>query len=202
MLMSIGIAGIYIEIKTPGFGVGGVTAIIAFAVFFFIQFFSGSSTFLAPAIFILGLILLCVELFLIPGFGITGILGIIGIVSGVFISFGIHNIAVASFVVFISLLIDIILIVLIARFMSKSKDFKNKITLDSDTSGYHSSVSYDDLDLMGKEGVADTFFRPSGYIVIDGKKYDAVSEGEFIDKGSSLKVILVEGNRIVVKKSS
>ena len=46
MLMSIGIAGIYIEIKTPGFGVGGVTAIIAFAVFFFIQFFSGSSTFL------------------------------------------------------------------------------------------------------------------------------------------------------------
>ena len=102
--------------------------------------------------------------------------------------------------VFISLLIDIILIVLIARFMSKSKDFKNKITLDSDTSGYHSSVSYDDL--MGKEGVADTFFRPSGYIVIDGKKYDAVSEGEFIDKGSSLKVILVEGNRIVVKKSS
>ena len=84
--------------------------------------------------------------------------------------------------------------------MSKSKDFKDKITLDSDTSGYHSSVSYDDL--MGKEGVADTFFRPSGYIVIDGKKYDAVSEGEFIDKGSNLKVILVEGNRIVVKKSS
>lgn len=200
ILMSIGIAGIYIEIKTPGFGVGGVTAIIAFAVFFFIQFFSGSSTFLAPVIFILGVILLCVELFLIPGFGITGIFGIIGIVAGLFISFGIHNIAVASFVIFISLLIDIILIILIARFMSKSKDFKDKITLDSDTSGYHSSVSYDDL--MGKEGVADTFFRPSGYIVIDGKKYDAVSEGEFIDKGSNLKVILVEGNRIVVKKSS
>ena len=200
ILMSIGIAGIYIEIKTPGFGVGGVIAIIAFAVFFFIQFFSGSSTFLAPAIFILGVILLCVELFLIPGFGITGIFGIIGIVAGLFISFGIHNIAVASFVIFISLLIDIILIIFIARFMSKSKDFKDKITLDSDTSGYHSSVSYDDL--MGKEGVADTFFRPSGYIVIDGKKYDAVSEGEFIDKGSNLKVILVEGNRIVVKKSS
>ncbi|WP_041177115.1 NfeD family protein [Brachyspira intermedia] len=200
ILMAIGVAGIYIEIKTPGFGVGGVTAIIAFAVFFFIQFFSGSSTFLAPAIFVLGAILLCVELFLIPGFGITGILGIIGIVAGVFISFGIHNIAVASFVIFISLLIDIILIILIARFMTKSKDFKDKITLDSDTSGYHSSVSYDDL--IGKEGVADTFFRPSGYIVIDGKKYDAVSEGEFINKGSSLKVILVEGNRIVVKKSS
>ncbi len=198
IIMSIGIAGIYLEIKTPGFGVGGVTAIIAFAVFFFAQFFSGSSSFLAPAIFILGIVLLGVEIFLIPGFGVTGVLGIIGIVAGIFMSFGIHNIAVAVFVLFISLIIDIILIILIARFMTKSKEFKNKITLDSDTSGYHSSISYDDL--LGKEGIAETFFRPSGYIVIEGKKYDAVSEGEFIDKGSNLKVVLVEGNRIVVKK--
>ena len=198
IIMSIGIAGIYLEIKTPGFGVGGVTAIIAFAVFFFAQFFSGSSSFLAPAIFILGIVLLGVEIFLIPGFGVTGVLGIIGIVAGIFMSFGIHNIAVAVFVLFISLIIDIILIILIARFMTKSKELKNKITLDSDTSGYHSSISYDDL--LGKEGIAETFFRPSGYIVIEGKKYDAVSEGEFIDKGSNLKVVLVEGNRIVVKK--
>lgn len=200
LLMSIGIAGIYIEIKTPGFGVGGVTAIIAFAVFFFAQFFSGNSSFLAPGIFLLGIILLCVEIFLIPGFGITGILGIIGIVGGIFLSFGIHNIAVASLVVFISLLIDIVLIILIARFMSKSKDFKNKITLDMDISGYRSSVSYNEL--IGKTGTAETFFRPSGYILIDGKKYDAVSEGEFINKGSNLKVILVEGNKIVVKKDN
>ena len=84
--------------------------------------------------------------------------------------------------------------------MSKSKDFKNKITLDMDISGYHSSVSYNEL--IGKTGTAETFFRPSGYILIDGKKYDAVSEGEFIDKGSNLKVILVEGNKIVVKKDN
>lgn len=200
ILMSVGIAGIYLEIKTPGFGVGGVTAIIAFSVFFFAQFFSGNSSFLAPAIFILGVILIGVEIFLIPGFGITGILGIIGIVIGIFLSFGIQNIAIAVFVIFISLIIDIILIILIAKFMTKSKDFKNKIALESDTSGYHSSISYDDL--IGKKGIAETFFRPSGYIVIDGKRYDAVSEGEFIDKGSSLKVVLVEGNRIVVKKSN
>ncbi|WP_300369960.1 NfeD family protein [Brachyspira sp.] len=198
ILMSVGMAGVYLEIKTQGFGVGGVTAIIAFSIFFFAQFFSGSSSFIAPAVFILGIILLGVEIFLIPGFGITGILGILAIVTGIFLSFGIHNIAAAVFVIFVSLIIDIILILLIARFMTKSKDFKNKITLDSDTSGYHSSISYDDL--IGKNGIADTFFRPSGYILIDGKKYDAVSEGEFIDKGSNLKVVLVEGNRIVVKK--
>ena len=198
LLMSIGIAGIYLEIKTPGFGVGGVTAIIAFSIFFFVQFFSGDSSLLEPAIFLLGAVLICVEIFLIPGFGITGVLGIIAILASVFMSFGIHNIAIAVFVIFISLIIDIILIVLIARFMVKSKEFKNKITLSSDTAGYHSSVSYDHL--LNREGIADTFFRPAGYIMIDNKRYDAVSEGEFIDKGSSLKVILVEGNRIVVKK--
>lgn len=198
LLMSIGIAGIYLEIKTPGFGVGGVTAIIAFSIFFFVQFFSGDSSLLEPAIFLLGAVLICVEIFLIPGFGITGVLGIIAILASVFMSFGIHNIAIAVFVIFISLIIDIILIVLIAKFMVKSKEFKNKITLSSDTAGYHSSVSYDHL--LNREGIADTFFRPAGYIIIDNKRYDAVSEGEFIDKGSSLKVILVEGNRIVVKK--
>ena len=198
ILMSLGIAGIYLEIKTPGFGVGGVTAIIAFSVFFFVQFLSGSSSFLAPAIFILGAVLLCVEIFLIPGFGITGILGITGIIAGIFISFGINNIAIASIVVFTSLIIDIILIILIAKFMSKSENFKYKITLNNDTAGYHSSISYNEL--LGKNGTAETFFRPSGYISIDGKKYDAVSEGEFIDKGSNLTVILGEGNRIVVKK--
>ena len=198
LLMSIGIAGIYLEIKTPGFGVGGVTAIIAFSIFFFVQFFSGDSSLLEPAIFLLGAVLICVEIFLIPGFGITGVLGIIAILASVFMSFGIHNIAIAVFVIFISLIIDIILIVLIARFMVKSKEFKNKITLSNDTAGYHSSVSYDHL--LNREGIADTFFRPAGYIMIDNKRYDAVSEGEFIDKGSSLKVILVEGNRIVVKK--
>ncbi len=198
LLISIGIAGIYLEIKTPGFGVGGVTAIVAFSVFFFAQFLSGDSNLLAPAIFVLGIILLGVEIFLIPGFGVTGILGIIGIVSSIFISFGINNIAAATLVIFISLIVDIVLIILIARFFVKSKDLKRNVILDSDTSGYNSSVSYSDL--LNKEGIADTFFRPSGYIIIDDKKYDAISEGEFIDKGSKLKVILVEGNKIVVKK--
>ena len=198
ILMSIGIAGIYLEIKTPGFGIGLIISIIAFSIFFFVQFFSGSSNLLAPAIFVLGIVLLGVEIFLIPGFGIAGILGIIGIVAGIFMSFGLANIAISAFSIFISLIIDIILIIIITRFVVKSKGFSNKIALNSDTSGYYSSVSFDYL--LNKEGIADTFFRPTGYVIIDDKKYDAISEGEFIEKGSNLKVVLVEGNKIVVKK--
>ncbi len=197
-LISIGIIGVYIELKTPGFGIGGVISIIAFSIFFFAQVFVGNSGFLAPAIFFLGVVLLAIEIFVIPGFGITGILGILGIVAGIFMSFGISNIAQATLVVFVSLISDIILIIILARFILKSKGFKNKIALETDTAGYHSSISYDDL--LGLEGITETFFRPSGNIIIDGKKYDAITEGEFINKGAKIKVILVEGNKIVIKE--
>jgi len=85
------------------------------------------------------------------------------------------------------------------RFILKSKGFKSKIALDTDTAGYYSSVSYDDL--LGCEGITDTFLRPSGNIIINGKKYDAITEGEFINKGVKIKVILVEGNKIVIKEA-
>ena len=197
-LISIGIIGVYIELKTPGFGIGGVISIIAFSIFFFAQVFVGESGFLAPAIFFLGIVLLAIEIFVIPGFGITGILGILGIVAGIFMSFGINNIAQATLVVFVSLIADIILIIILARFILKSKGFKNIVALETDTAGYHSSVSYDNL--LGCEGITDTFFRPSGNIIINDKKYDAITEGEFINKGVKIKVILVEGNRIVIKE--
>ena len=197
-LISIGIIGVYIELKTPGFGIVGVISIIAFSIFFFAQVFVGESGFLAPAIFFLGIVLLAIEIFVIPGFGITGILGILGIVAGIFMSFGINNIAQATLVVFVSLIADIILIIILARFILKSKGFKNIVALETDTAGYHSSVSYDNL--LGCEGITDTFFRPSGNIIINDKKYDAITEGEFINKGVKIKVILVEGNKIVIKE--
>ena len=114
-------------------------------------------------------------------------------------SFGINNIAQAVLVVFVSLIADIILIIILARFILKSKGFKNIVALETDTAGYHSSVSYDNL--LGCEGITDTFFRPSGNIIINDKKYDAITEGEFINKGAKIKVILVEGNKIVIKEA-
>ena len=198
ILISIAIAGIYLEIKTPGFGIGGVVAIVCFFLFFTAQFFIGDSGFISPAVFVLGIVLLALEIFVIPGFGVTGIAGIIAIFASIFMSFGIANISQAVFVIFVSLIIDIIIIILMARFMTKSKVFKSKMFLETDTSGYHSSESYDDL--LGLEGTAYTPFRPSGNILIDDKKYDAISEGEFIQKDAKLKVILVNGNKIVVKE--
>lgn len=198
VLLVLGIIGIYIEIKTPGFGVGGVLAIVCFGVFFFAQITAGGATWIAPAIFVLGAVLLAIEIFLIPGFGVTGVAGIAAMFASMFLSFGVSNFSQATFVIFFALVISIVIMILIARYLPKSKIFNSRFALEADTKGYHSSVSYDNL--LGMEGIADTFFRPAGTINIEGKRYDAVSDGEFISKGSRLKVFIVEGNRIVVKE--
>lgn len=198
VLLAMGIMGAYIEIRTPGFGVGGAISIIGFSLFFFAQVSIGGATWIGPLVFILGVILILIELFVIPGFGFTGIAGIVAIFASIFISFGITNIVQGSYVVLFALLFSTLLMIILARFLPKST-LMQKISLTTDTKGYTSSISYNDL--LALKGVAFTLLRPSGTIIIDGKKYDAISEGEFIEKDSKLTVTKVEGNKIVVSKT-
>lgn len=197
VLLAMGIIGIYIEIKTPGFAVGGTIGIIGFTLFFFAQISAGGATWLSPAIFILGAVLLLIELFVIPGFGITGILGITAMFAGMFIAFGGSNIIQAVTVIFFSLVFSIAVMIILARYLPHSKLF-SRVALETNMGGYKASVSYNDIN--GKEGLAHSFLRPAGIISINGKNYDAISNGDFIEKGSKIKVINVEGNKIVVKK--
>ncbi len=198
VLISIGLIGAFIELKTPGFGLGGIISILAFSIFFFAQVFVGESSYIAPAVFIIGVILIALEIFVIPGFGIAGVLGIVGIFTSIFMSFGVNNFKTASLAVFFAIVISIVIMIILARFMSKSKSFSNHLALNTDTANYHSSVSYDFL--LGRDGIADTFLRPSGNVIIDDVKYDVISDGAFIDKGKRVKVVLVEGSKIVVRE--
>ena len=197
IFLALGIIGIYIEVKTPGFGVGGAIAIIGFSLFFFAQVSVGGASWIAPMIFIVGSILVLIELFVIPGFGVAGIAGIVAIFASVFISFGVSNLRQGTYVVFFALILAVTAMIIMAKFLPRSTLFK-KISLETDTHGYGASKSYDYL--LGLSGVAFTFFRPSGILTIDNKKYDAISQGEFIKKDSKIKVISVEGNKIVVSE--
>ena len=197
VLLAMGIMGAYIEIRTPGFGIGGAISIIGFSLFFFAQVSLGEATWIGPLVFILGVILILVELFVIPGFGFTGIAGVVAIFASIFISFGITNIVQGSYVVLFALLLSSLLMIILARFLPKST-LMQKISLTTDTKNYSSSASYDDL--LNLEGLAFTLLRPAGTIIVNGKKYDAISESEFIEKDSKLIVTKVEGNKIVVTK--
>lgn len=211
LLIMIGIFGLIAEIKSPGWGVPGTAGIIALALFFGSSYILQLASIIEILMFVGGLILLLLEIFVIPGFGIAGISGIILIIASLFLSLigpnpslepGIISRAIIQLSV--ALLFALILIFLLVRFLPKSNIFKKFILSEEEKAhaGYTSRTTLSDL--LGAEGVALTTLRPAGTAEINGKRVDVVTESEYIEHGKPLIVIAVEAMRVVVreKKSS
>lgn len=198
ILLVIGFLGLLIEATTPGFGVPGTMGIVSLALFFGGHMIAGLGSWFYVALFIIGVILLLVEIFLIPGFGITGISGIILIFVSIFLTLGggtraLYSIGVVSAIL---LILFIILLILFPKLpIWKKLGLKERLETEK---GYTAYTKMEEL--VGKEGFVITTLRPSGTIEIDGKKYDAISLGEFIEKNSKVKVIKIEGGKIIVEK--
>ena len=197
ILLTLGFIGIIVEFFTPGFGMGGVISLSAFTLYFGGLLFAGFSSWVILAVFLIGIILLLVEMF-VPGFGVPGILGIIAIFASIVLASSSIEQALMSIV--IAILLTIIAGVLIFKYAPRNNKFFDRITLSTSLStkgGYISTADYSEY--VGKTGVAISPLRPSGSIEIDGRKLDAVSEGDFIERDEQIKVIKVEGSRIIVK---
>ena len=207
LLMMIGMIGMYTEIKTPGWGVAGTVALIAFALFFGSAVILELASMLEILIFIFGVILLLVEIFVIPGFGIAGIGGILLIVISLFLAlidttfyFDTELIFVAIIQLAAALGGGLIIIAMLLKYLPKSSTF-HQFILDDATSRSEGFVSNPEhSELTGEEGEALTDLRPSGIVVIKSKRYDVVTEGVYIQKGSRIKVSRVEGVKIIVQK--
>jgi membrane-bound serine protease (ClpP class) len=195
LLLVIAFSALIFEALTPGFAVGGTIGILALMIFFAGHILTGSIGTGMLILFFIGILLILVEVFIIPGFGVAGISGITAVLVSLFFVF--PNRAIAINV----LLAVIFLTLLIAYIMFKkigTSRFWNKISLDTDSREYFSSSNKKDY--LGSEAVTITKLRPAGIIDIDGNRVDAVSEGGFIDKNVEVKVISVSGSRIVVRK--
>jgi membrane-bound ClpP family serine protease len=209
LLMMAGFLGLYIEFKTPGIGVPGSIAIICLALFFWGHFLVRLAGWEEVLLFILGVILLFIELFITPGFGILGTLGIIAIVTSLVLSMvgrfeliTFPDIRIALSKVAAALITSIIFSIVLAKFLPRTsfgKQFILKDTHEHDEGYVAQSAGRSDL--LGKIGLTITPVHPSGTAVINDKRYDVVSEGGFIDKNVNVKVIDVEGMRIVVRKT-
>ncbi|GAB1351122.1 NfeD family protein [Ignavibacteriales bacterium] len=208
LLIMLGLAGIYTEIKTPGFGVPGIIGVIFLALFFGSSLILDLASWFEIVLFIMGLAAILVEIFLIPGFGVAGVVGILLMVASLFFSlfntegyFDFSLIQVAIIQLGSALLGFMLLGFLAYKFLPNTRTFK-AFVLDAESgakTGYTSAT--DHTELIGKEGSALTVLRPAGTAIIDGVRYDVVSQGDYIDKDSQIKVILVEGVRIVVQKA-
>ncbi len=205
LLMTIGILGIIVEIRTPGFGMPGSLGAACLALFFWGHWLVRLAGWEELLLVGVGLVLLAIEVFVTPGFGVTGVLGLAALIGGLGLSLvgaGATWAVVATAVgqVAASLLLALAVSLALLRVLPRLP-FGRRLVLETELTAHEGFASAPETDRawLGKRGTAASPLRPAGIADIEGERVDVVSDGEFIDAGEPLTVVRVDGNRIVVR---
>ena len=202
LLLSLGLLGIFIEIRTPGFGIPGLIGLLCVGLFFGGHMLTKIGAQWAFLLFLIGIGLISLEIFVIPGFGIAGILGITLMLGSVFFVFDqAYDFRTAVLWLSISVILSSGLVILAVWFLPETQLFQRfalSTVMDAEM-GYHSSSSENFQDYLGQSGTALTPLRPSGTARIANKRVDVVTAGDFIPQSSNIKVIEVEGSKVFVE---
>lgn len=213
ILMLIGFAGLYMEMQTPGFGVPGIVGILCLSLVFFSHYMVGLADYTELLIILIGILLLGVEMFVLPGFGIAGVAGTALMALGLILSlqdFVIPDPRVPWEVELLkknvmdvigSLIVSFLLMLLFFRYLFP----KISLVLPGPYLSATLEQSHVDSDTAiavspGDIGTVIKPLRPSGSISIRGEIYDVISEGDFIEKGETVNVIEIQANRIMVAR--
>lgn len=197
VLLSIAALGILLEMFTPGLGVPGLIGFTALAVYFYGHWAADLAGWDTLFLLILGVTLLLVEL-IIP-IGLIGFLGLLAILGSVLLAGG--DLKATAIAILIALIVATAGMVIIVKFFGKRLHLFKRVVLTDSTnteSGYVSNVNR--YELVGQTAKTATALRPSGTIKLMDERIDAVSDGRFIDAGKEVKIIKVEGSRIVVRE--
>lgn len=197
VLLSIAALGILLEMFTPGMGVPGLIGFAALAIYFYGHWAAGLAGWSTLFLLILGVTLLLVEL-IIP-IGLIGFLGLLAILGSVLLAGG--DLKATAIAILIALIVATAGMVIIVKFFGKRLHLFKRVVLTDSTnteSGYVSNVNR--YELVGQFAKTATALRPSGTIKLMDERIDAVSDGRFIDAGKEVKIIKVEGSRIVVRE--
>ncbi|MDR1632810.1 MAG: nodulation protein NfeD [Dysgonamonadaceae bacterium] len=207
VLIMIIIAGIYFELQTPGVGFPTFAAIGAAILYFTPLYLDGLVQNWEIIVFLIGIAGVFLEIFVFPGFGISGILGIICIGAGLvfallnndYFSFKevrMPDISQALLTVLSGLILSFLIILWISTRIGERGLFR-KIALTADLKD-SASVNPKEHGLVGKTATAMTVLRPSGKIMIDNEVYDAVSNQGFIEAGKTVKIVKFENMQLYV----
>lgn len=211
ILIMLIIGGIYFELQQPGIGFPLILALSAAALYFAPLYLDGLATYWEIIIFIIGLVLIAIEIFVIPGFGVAGISGIVCVVVGLVFSMvgnvgfdfsGIPAGIVSNrlMVVMLAIAISLPLSIWLGKKLFESTLFGGLALSTTEKTSEGFTVAADQMQmLIGKECKAATILRPAGKVVIEGRTYDAVSQYGFIEKGQSVQVIDYVNGSLVVK---
>lgn len=215
LLIMVILGGIYFELQTPGVGFPILAAFTAALFYFAPLYLEGMASHWEIILFVMGLALLAVEIFAIPGFGLAGVLGIVFIISGLafamvgnqgpdFTGVPLTEVGRAFLIVIIAFFLSLSLSMYTsAKLLTSKGRLGNILALNTvqDTMAGYSSINVKMRDLMGKTGTAYTILRPSGKVEIEDDVYDATALTGYIDKGEQVKVVKYETSQIFVIKA-
>ena len=211
------VGGIYFELQSPGIGFPLVVAVLGAVLYFSPLYLEGMVQNWELILFVIGVLLIGVEIFVLPGFGVAGVLGIVSVVVG--LTFAALDREVFRHVVTGEMsagrVLQPFLVVVVGmtvafvaslwlgkRFLSGNSVLRNRIVLTTDLTPQEGCVGhrFPEERLIGRTGVATTVLRPSGKIQVDGAYYDAVAEdGAFVDRGAQVVITRLEYGQIYCK---
>jgi membrane-bound serine protease (ClpP class) len=212
ILIMLIIGGLYFELQTPGIGFPIAASVVAAMLYFAPLYLEGIAANWEILIFIIGIILIGVELFAIPGFGVTGVLGVVMVMAGLVLAM-VDNMGFNFGAQYFHEMVQAFFIVVIASFLSLMGSFYLSRKLFTTTTFGELALStiqdakegYTTADMkyrtmIGKEGVAYTMLRPSGKVIIDDDIYDATSDSGLIDRGQRVIVIKHATSQLFVRE--
>lgn len=204
LLLSLGVLGLVLEIKTGAFGLGGLVSLGALGLFFGSSFLLGLAGWEEVLLLGLGLIALAVEAFVLPGFGVAGVLGLGAIGTAIVLALvgaapSSGEVTQALAILGASLLITAAVVYAWLRHIPNSNRFGGLFLRSgmAQSDGYISAARR--ADLVGQDGVAVTDLRPAGTAAFSGERVDVVTEGEYVSQGSAVRVLRSDGYRHVVR---
>jgi membrane-bound serine protease (ClpP class) len=208
LLMTVGLLGLLVEIRTPGFAVPGTIGLLSLGLFFWGHWIVQLAGWEELLLISIGVLLLALEVFVIPGVTVAGIGGVVALVAGLGMTLvgagaTVSVILTALGRVAISILLAMAGALAFVRVLPRLP-FGRRLVLEAGMPADRGYVSAPESDRqwLGRSGTALSPLRPAGIAEFDGARVDVVSDGGFIDAGSAIEVTRVEGNRIVVRRLS
>ena len=221
VLFLLGLVALFIEFSAPGISIGGLLSLLCFSLFFWSRFMGGTAGWLEVLLFLLGILFVMVEVFLMPGFGVPGITGILLMVAALVMAIQGFLMPTTisdwkttgnSLMVVLGAGVGfIILSISLTRYFGEIPILSRLALVPTERTGGHlaevarltankgEGVGMEHLS-VGLVGVAETPLRPAGKVEFDDEFFDVVSEGDFVDTGEEVRIVEIQGNRVVVRK--
>ncbi len=210
LLLIIGIAGIYIEFKTPGFGLPGIIGIVAFALYFFGGYIAGLSGLEWIAVFLLGLALVALELFVFPGTMALGLIGAVLILVALVMAMvdvypGMPAIPTFQKLelplrdLFIAFVGGAAAVLVLSRWLPKTPIYGKLVSHTASGMDTVAELEQKQTSRIGQTGVAVSSLRPGGKAQFGEEILDVMTQGEMIERGERVKIVGHSGTEAVVE---